>query len=108
MHDNARIHTAKLTRKWLEDNHIEVMEWPPYSPDLNPIENLWSLLKNAIYKRRPDLLTMRGDEKVLACLIETAQRVWDEIKEEIMNKLIVTMKRRAQAVLDAEGGYTKY
>ncbi len=109
MHDNARIHTAKLTKKWLEDNHVEVMEWPPYSPDHNPIENLWSLLKDAIYKRRPDLLTMRGDKKVLACLIETVQRVWDEIKEEIMNKLIVVpMKRRAQAVIDAEGGYTKY
>jgi transposase len=75
MHDNACIHTAKLTKKLLEDNHVEVLKWPPYSPNLNPMENIWSLLKDAIYKRRPDLLTMRGDEKVLACLNETAQRV---------------------------------
>jgi transposase len=50
------------------------MEWPPYSPDLNPIENLWFLLKADIYKCCPDLLKMRGDEKVLAALIETAQK----------------------------------
>jgi hypothetical protein len=38
MHDNAKPHTAKHTQKWLQDNSIEVMEWPPYSPDLNLIE----------------------------------------------------------------------
>jgi hypothetical protein len=51
---------------------------------------------------------MRGDAKVLACLIETTQQVWDDIKEDVMNKLIITMKRRAQAALDAEGWYTIY
>ncbi len=108
MHDNARIHTAKHTKKWLADNHIEVMEWPPYSPDLNPVENLWFLLKAAVYKYRPDLLTMQGDEKVLAALIETAQRVWNDMKDEIFNKLIVTMVHRAKAVYEADGWYTKY
>jgi hypothetical protein len=75
MHENTRIHTAKYMKKWLEDNHTEVIEWPPYSPDLNLIENLWFLLKTAIYKAQPDLLMMQGAEKVLLALIETAQRV---------------------------------
>ena len=36
MQDNAPIHTSRLARAWLEENGIDVMEWPPYSPDLNP------------------------------------------------------------------------
>ncbi len=74
MHDNAQIHTAKLTKKWLEDNHVEVMEWPPYSPDLNPIENLWSLLKDAIYKRRPHLLKMQSNEEVEVVLLPQTEK----------------------------------
>jgi hypothetical protein len=51
---------------------------------------------------------MQGDKKVLACLSETAQKVWDKIKEEIMNKPIGIKKHWAQAVLDSEGGYIIY
>ena len=36
-HDNAPIHTAKQNSKYFEQVHISVMEWPPQSPDLNPI-----------------------------------------------------------------------
>ena len=40
MHDNAPVHTARVVRGLLEELGVEVMVWPPYSPDLNPIENL--------------------------------------------------------------------
>ncbi len=39
MHDNASIHTEKNVKKWLREKNYEVMVWPPYSPDLNLIEN---------------------------------------------------------------------
>jgi transposase len=39
MQDNAPIHTAHIIKDWLEEMAIEVLEWPPYSPDLNPIEH---------------------------------------------------------------------
>ncbi|KAJ5104253.1 hypothetical protein N7532_004782 [Penicillium argentinense] len=55
-HDNAPTHTARVVRDALAEMNIEVMEWPPHSPDLNPIENLWALLKAKIYELRPDLI----------------------------------------------------
>ena len=43
--DNARIHHAREAREYLEDNHIRHIYLPPYSPDLNPIENVFAVLK---------------------------------------------------------------
>jgi hypothetical protein len=40
MQDNARIHTSHAVRAFMAEHHITVMNWPPYSPDLNPIEHL--------------------------------------------------------------------
>ena len=54
MYDNAPIHTARIIENWLLEQGIEIMDWPPYSPDLNPIENLWKLLKDQIIPFHPE------------------------------------------------------
>ena len=51
-HDNDPKHTAKTTKKWLEENKLNVLQWPPQSPDLNPIEHIWALLKKKLTKYR--------------------------------------------------------
>lgn len=46
--DNSPIYTAKIAKAWLEDNHINVIQWPPQSPDLNPFDNMWMMEKPKI------------------------------------------------------------
>ncbi len=60
MQDNALIHSVQTTKLWFQEMSIEVMEWPPYRPDLNPIENLWAPLKKEAYKIYPDLKSLEG------------------------------------------------
>ena len=102
-HDNAPIHTARATTAWLLRNNIPVLPWPSLSPDLNPIENIWSLLS-----RRLQQQTQRPTNS--QTLFEALQRCWREImsNQPLRNALVSSMKRRITAVINNHGYYTKY
>jgi len=51
MHDNARPHTARVTRQFLQRNGIETLQWPAMSPDMNPIEHLCDELGRRVRAR---------------------------------------------------------
>jgi hypothetical protein len=84
------------------------MDWPAKSPDLKPIENLWTLLKDKIYKICPELKTMRNNDTTHAILIEKAREAWNILDLDTLVHLSATMPHIVQAIIDAEGWYTKY
>ena len=54
--DNVRFHTTPETVTYLHEKGVTLIEWPAWSPDLNPIENLWNVIKARVYSRFPQSL----------------------------------------------------
>lgn len=48
--DNCPIHVSRKTKAFMNTSGIQLLEWPPYSPDINIIENLWALISHIVYK----------------------------------------------------------
>ena len=98
-YDNNPKHTCKTTIALLKRQRVKVMDWPSMSPDLNPIEHLWRILKR----------------KVEVCKVSNICRLRDVVMEEwksipvaTCEALVNSMPRRVNAVLDNDGGHTKY
>lgn len=101
MHDSAPCHKAKSVSRFLEEKQVEVLPWPGNSPDLNPIENLWAILK-----RKMAEITITTKEDLIKRLITVWHR--DPVIKENTIKCIQSMPQRIEAVIKANGGVTKY
>jgi hypothetical protein len=73
------------------------------SPDLNPIETLWNRMKDRLQDQHGH---EQGFDKQQ--LKQWIMEAWDAIDEHVLRALITSMPARCQAVIDAQGGDTKY
>ncbi len=92
--DLAPAHSAKATSTWFKDHGIPVLNWPANSPDLNPIENLWGIVKRKMRYARPN----NADE-----LKATIRATWALITPKQCHRLINSMPRRIAPVIQAKG-----
>ncbi|UYV84535.1 hypothetical protein LAZ67_X002492 [Cordylochernes scorpioides] len=95
--DNARPHTARISQQALQD--VQMLPWPPYSPDLSPIEHVWDIVG-----RRLHALPQRRSEDELWQMVE---REWRLIPQDAIRTLIDSLPRRVAACI-AVRGYPRY
>ena len=100
-HDGSPVHDANKVKDWFKEQKITKLDWPPQSPDLNPIEHLWDHLKRKLarYPREP---------KGVHELWERVEKEWNAIPQDVCSNLVASMERRVKAVKRAKGGYTRY
>ena len=108
MHDNAPIHQAHIAKEWLTSHGITVILWPPYSPDLNPIEHLWGRLKQIMFHEFPEYNAFSNVRTNWAGFCEALKEAWLLIPPAVIRSLIMSMPRRISAVRRAKGWQTRY
>jgi transposase len=97
--DNDPKHTAASVRNYMQNMGFKILRWPAQSPDLNPIENLWSELDRLTKHRKP-----QTEEQLYKMLIDG----WNQLSLAYLHKLVDSMPRRIEAVIKNHGYSTKY
>ncbi|GFU94301.1 transposable element Tcb2 transposase [Trichonephila clavipes] len=101
MQDGAPCHTARSIKTFLAEQNIPLLDWPGNSPDMNPIENIWELMKREVPK---DVITNKTQ------LLERIIHMWNHHPQmqKRVQSCIDSMPRRNEALIAAKGGSTKY
>lgn len=107
--DNARVHTANKDHKIsnepnafdiLKTNGLKCEDWPPYIPDLSPIENVWSLVDIEKNKLVDKLQRPPKDKKESFKLI---QKAWDKVSNQSVINCYRSFQERMKMVVDRNG-----
>jgi hypothetical protein len=98
--DGASSHTSGSTTRWLAARRVRVLpNWPPNSPDLNPVEHCWAwLAKQLLGRSFPNEASLEG----------AIQAAWATRPSTLIPALYGSMGRRLNAVRMARGGSTRY
>ena len=101
MEDNAPAHNTIIARKVRDTHLLPTLSWPPCSPDLNPIEEIWRRIKNEIsaLPERPSTIQTMED---------AVWSVWANIDQASIQAIVYTMPARIEAVLSVRRGHTRY
>jgi len=99
--DNAPIHTARKTKDFLAARKIPLLQWPAISPDLNPIEDLWGILSNKVYKNGRQFDTVNDLKKALI-------KEWDQINPTTLQNLATSMPNRINQIFIKKGKHINY
>jgi len=101
MQDEAPGHAAGDTRTELQERGLQFIYWPAFSTYLNPIEKLWHTMKNYLQDNFPE--NMSYDR-----LRDAVKEAWANVGPHEFRELVGSMPARCQAVIDANGLFTKY
>jgi transposase len=99
--DNCPIHRSRVVTQWLINNNVNTLNWPAISADLNPIENVWGLLKNKLH--HPNIINSQD-------LFNVVRNLWNTelAKVEYRSNLINSMRRRIMEVINRNGSHCSY
>ena len=89
MEDGAPMHRDKVAKAWRENHNLQKIEWPAQLPNLNPIENVWKLLKDVVHKRRRP---------------KNQEDMWKTIFQSKLEALAATIPHRIKDVIVASSG----
>jgi transposase len=97
--DNDPKHRSNISKRWKNDNSINMLPWPSYSPDQNPIENVWHILKIKI--ARKNITTVQG-------LKSEITKAWNSLPKDLALHLVQSMNKRISNLIERDGDYTLY
>ena len=100
MHDNARLHVARICRQFLNRNNVKVLPWPAVSRNMNPIEHTWNYLGRKV--------RARGNLHNLRDLENASMQEWNNIPNVVIRRYVRSMRGRLAACSSSRGDNTRY